>query len=142
MNPIYDLPPWQFGGLTIVVFIAVALGGLLATRTWFRGRGLHALVDNGVIGWIFSAILVIYAIAIGLIAVQTWGNEERAAGEASDEASRIAALYRDLSGYPGPPAHGAARAARALHPVRHRGGMARAAAWRDPATRQRRARGL
>ena len=103
MNPIYDLPPWQFGGLTIVVFVAVALAGLVATRAWFRGRGLHALVDNGVIGWIFSAILVIYAIAIGLTAVQTWGNEERAAGEASDEASRIAALYRDLSGYPDPP---------------------------------------
>ena len=103
MNPIYDLPPWQFGGLTIVVFVAVALGGLVATRAWFRGRGLHALVDNGVIGWIFSAILVIYAIAIGLTAVQSWGNEERAAGEASDEASRIAALYRDLSGYPDPP---------------------------------------
>ena len=102
MNPIYDLPPWQFGGLTIV-FVVVALGGLVATRAWFRGRGLHALVDNGVIGWIFSAILVIYAIAIGLTAVQSWGNEERAAGEASDEASRIAALYRDLSGYPDPP---------------------------------------
>src|SRR5262249_4874997 len=109
MNPIYDLPPWQFGGLTIVVFVAVALGGLVATRAWFRGRGLHALVDNGVIGWIFSAILVIYAIAIGLTAVQTWGNEERAAGEASDEASRIAALYRDLSGYPDPRARNCAR---------------------------------
>src|SRR5262245_47047211 len=103
MNPIYDLPPWQFGALTIVVFVAVALAGLVATRAWFRGRGQHALVDNGVIGWIFSAIVVIYAIAIGLTAVQTWGNEDRAAGEASDEASRIAALYRDLSGYPDPP---------------------------------------
>src|SRR5262245_10753381 len=103
MNPIYDLPPWLFGGLTIVVFVAVALGGLVTTRAWFRGRGLQALVDNAVTGWIFSAILVIYAIAIGLVAVQTWGNEERAAGEASDEASRIAALYRDLSGYPDPP---------------------------------------
>src|SRR5262249_29738245 len=92
--------------------------------------------------WIFSAILVIYAIAIGLTAVQTWGNEERAAGEASDEASRIAALYRDLSGYPNPPAHGTARAAQGLHPIRHRGGMARAAGWRDPGRRQRRAGGL
>ena len=27
-----------------------------------------ALVDNNTVGWIFSAILVIYAIAIGLIA--------------------------------------------------------------------------
>src|SRR5262249_23740287 len=41
-----------------------------------------------------------------------------------------------------PPAHGTACAAQGLHPSRHRGGMARAAAWRDPGTRQRRARRL
>src|SRR5262245_36831845 len=86
----------------MAVFVGAALGGLIVTRTWVRRRGLHALVDNGVVGWMFSAILVIYAIAIGLIAVATWGNSSRAAGEASDEAARIAALYRDFAGYPEP----------------------------------------
>jgi hypothetical protein len=46
---------------------------------------------------------VIYAIAIGLISVATWGNASRAADQASDEAARIGALYRDFNGYPEPP---------------------------------------
>jgi hypothetical protein len=99
---LHDLPAWLFATATIAVFVGLALSGLVVTRTWVRRRGLHALVDNGVIGWIFSAILVIYAIAIGLISVATWGNASRASSEASDEASRIAAMYRDLGGHPEP----------------------------------------
>ncbi len=102
MTFLHDLPPWLFATLTIAVFVAAALGVLVVTRGWVRRRGFHALVDNGVVGWIFSAILVIYAIAIGLIAVATWGNASRAQNEASDEAARIAAIYRDFSGYPEP----------------------------------------
>src|SRR5690606_2728114 len=72
------------------------------SRQWSRHRGLHALVDNGVIGWIFSAILGIYAIAIGLIAVATWGNASAASNVASNEAAAVAAFYRDVGGYPQP----------------------------------------
>ena len=99
----HDLPEWLVGLVTVVVFVAGSLIGLATTRRFSRRRGLHALVDNGVIGWIFSAILGIYAIAIGLMAVATWGNASAAAGLASHEAAEIAALYRDLSGYPEPP---------------------------------------
>jgi hypothetical protein len=98
----HDLPAWAFASLTIAVFVGLSLSGLAVTRSWVRRRGLHALVDNGVIGWMFSAILVIYAIAIGLICVATWGNASRATNEASDEAARIAAIYRDFGGYPEP----------------------------------------
>jgi hypothetical protein len=99
---LYDVPSWLFAGLTMAVFVGAALGGLVVTRAWVRRRGLHALVDNGVIGWLFSALLVIYAISIGLTAVATWGNSSRASGQASEEAARIAAMYRDLGGYPEP----------------------------------------
>jgi hypothetical protein len=99
---LHDLSSWLFATLTIATFVGGTLGGLVVTRRWVRERGLHALVDNGVVGWIFSATVVIYAIAIGLISVATWENAARAEGEASDEASRIAALYRDLAGYPDP----------------------------------------
>ena len=33
---VYNLPNWLFGVLTIGVAIAVALGGLHATRKWVR----------------------------------------------------------------------------------------------------------
>src|SRR5581483_8702901 len=90
------------GVATIAMFVAAAFAGLAASRQWSRTRGLHALVDNGVIGWIFSAILGIYAIAIGLIAVASWGNASAATSVASHEAAAIAAFYRDLGGYPAP----------------------------------------
>jgi len=96
------IPLWLFALLTVVAFDGTALGGLACARRWGHCLGLYTLVDNGTVGWIFSAILVIYAIAIGLIAVATWSNASAASSVASQEASQIAALYRSLAGYPGP----------------------------------------
>jgi hypothetical protein len=103
MDWIHDYPSWLVGSGIVVSLVGAAIVGLAATRRWSRERGLHALVDNGVIGWIFSAILGMYAIAIGLIAVASWGNASAAAAIASHEAAEIAAFYRDLGGYPEPP---------------------------------------
>lgn len=102
MLPRLDLPTWIVGCVTIAVFVGLCLAGLAWSRRWSRHRGLHALVDNAVIGWIFSAILGIYAIAIGLIAVATWGNASEASSVASREAAAVAALFRDVGGYPQP----------------------------------------
>ncbi len=102
MRVVHDLSPWLFAVLTIGLFVGAATGGLVLARGWGRKRGIHALVDNGVVGWIFSGTLVIYAIAIGLITVETWGNAAEAAAAASKEAACIAALHRDLGGYPQP----------------------------------------
>lgn len=102
MTFLHDLPAWLFAGLTIVVFVGAALTGLVVTRSWVRQRGLHALVDNGAVGWMFSALLGIYAVAIGLISVATWSNASRATDQASAEAGHIAALHRDFAGYPEP----------------------------------------
>jgi len=99
---IRDLPSWLFALSTLVVFVGTSIAGLVVARHWSRRRGLHALVDNSAVGWIFSAILVIYAIAIGLVAIETWDNLEDAASAASQEAAEIAALYRDFGGYPQP----------------------------------------
>jgi Protein of unknown function (DUF4239) len=43
-----------------------------------------------------------YAIAIGLIAIATWGNASTASAAASQEASHIVTLYRTMAGYPEP----------------------------------------
>jgi hypothetical protein len=102
MALLHDLPRWLVGIAIVGVFVSGALLGLAATRRWSRRRGVHALIDNGVTGWIFSAILGIYAIAIGLIAIDSWGNATAAAGVASHEAAEIAALFRDVSEFPEP----------------------------------------
>lgn len=102
MKRLDEIPLWLFGLLTVVAFNAAALGGLVGARQLGHGLGLYALVDNDTVGWIFSAILVIYAIAIGMIAVATWTNASAASSVASQEASHIAVLYRSLMGYPQP----------------------------------------
>lgn len=102
MKHLWDIPLWLFALLTLAAFNCAALVGLICTRQLGRRFGLYGLVDNDTIGWIFSAILVIYAIAIGLIAVATWTNASAAASVASQEAAQIPALYRSLLGYPQP----------------------------------------
>src|SRR5262245_29367966 len=77
-----DIPLWLFALLTLAAFNAAALVGLVCTRQLGRRFGLYGLIDNGTVGWIFSATLVIYAIAIGLIAVATWTNAKAAANVA------------------------------------------------------------
>jgi len=86
----------------MTTFAGSALAGLAMTHGWIRRRGLQALIDNSVVGWMFSAILSIYAITIGLTAVASWTSSVKAAEVASREASEIAGLYRDVSGYPQP----------------------------------------
>src|SRR5262250_820965 len=97
-----DLPLWLFALLTVLGFNAVALGGLVCTRRFGQLVGLYTLVDNDTVGLIFSAILVMYAISLGLIAVASWGNASAAANAASEEASHIATAYRTLGGFPQP----------------------------------------
>jgi hypothetical protein len=45
---------------------------------------------------------VFYGLALGLIAVATWENFTEIDGMVSKEAAALAALYRDLDGYPQP----------------------------------------
>src|SRR5215471_8118338 len=97
-----DLPLWLFAFLTVASFNAIALGGLICTRRFGQSLGLYTLIDNDTVGWIFSAILVMYALSLGLIAVASWGNASAAAAAASEEASHIAMVYRTLGGYPQP----------------------------------------
>jgi hypothetical protein len=102
MKQLDDIPVWLFAFLTLAVFDATALAGLVCTRWLGHAFGLYARLDNNTVGWVFSAILVMYAIAIGLIAIETWGNASTASAAASQEASHIATLYRTLAGYPEP----------------------------------------
>jgi hypothetical protein len=99
---IHDYPRWLVGLVMLATFTMGAVVGLLVTRRWVRRRGLHELLDNGVVGWIFSATLAIYAITIGLTAVSSWSNYVAATNVASVEAGEIATLYRALGSYPQP----------------------------------------
>src|SRR5215471_16651526 len=99
---IKNLPLWLFALLTVAGFNAIAFGGLVCTRRLGNWLGLYTLIDNDTVGWIFSAILVMYALSLGLIAVASWGNISAAATAASEEASHIATVYRPPGRNPRP----------------------------------------
>ena len=99
---IEDLPLWLFALLIVAGFNAIAFGGLVCTRRFGEWLGLYTVIDNNTVSGIFSSVLVMYAIALGLIAVASWENASAAAAAASEEASHIATVYRTLGGYPQP----------------------------------------
>ena len=99
---LHDLSAWLVVPAMFILFVGISLVGLIMARRWSRRSGLCTLVDNGVVGWLFSAILGIYSIAIGLVAVASWSKAAEASQVASNEAAELAALYRDLGGYAEP----------------------------------------
>jgi len=104
MDWVHDLSARVFGPLCIVAFVLPTMAGL-----WLVHRKVHqrlrlteTLIDNGVVGSFFSGIFTIYGITLGLIAVTTWESYSNVSGIVSHEASSIAALYRDVAGFPDP----------------------------------------
>lgn len=103
MEWIHDIPLWLFGVGTIVTFVSLSVLGLYIKHRSVRHLSQGAMmIDNGVVGWFFSGIMVLYSITLGLVAVATWQNMTQLSGISSAEAASIAALYRDVSGYPDP----------------------------------------
>src|SRR5215469_1156118 len=99
---VYDLPNWLFGALTVAVFVALGVSGLFVTRGWVRRLHIVDHSHNDIVGFYLSAVTVFYGITLGLFAVGTWTAFSDAEGKVDHEAAALAALYRDVSGYPEP----------------------------------------
>jgi hypothetical protein len=101
VSALYRLPTWLFGVVVVLFFVLAAVGGLLLFR---RGAGRLQLTEemNNDIIFFASAIGVFYSLTVGLIAVGVWGDYSEVKRVVSQEAASIAALFRDVSGYPEP----------------------------------------
>lgn len=99
---IYDLPNWLFGTLTVFLFCAFGIGGLIATRRW--APSLHHVTGshNDIVGFYLGAVTVLYGITLGLLMVGVWSNFSEAEARVDREAGTIASFYRDVSHYPEP----------------------------------------
>lgn len=99
---IYDLPNWAVILLITSSFVAISVGGMLLTRKYVE-RWLGFLREqNELVSYFISATGVFYGITVGLIAVGTWENYSSTSDIVSEEASALAALYRDANSYPEP----------------------------------------
>ncbi len=100
---IYNLPEPLLAAIVVGLFMVLAVSGLLAMRRLRSSQsedsraGQNELVSNYV-----SAIGMFYGITVGLLAVGTWENYSNIDDALVEEASRINALYHDVSSYPEP----------------------------------------
>ncbi len=99
---VYNLPIWLFGVLAVLVTTVISLIGMYATRKWVRR--VHGLEHshNDVVGYYLGAGCLFYGITLGLLAVGTWQAYSDVDNKVSEEASALAGLYRDVSGFPEP----------------------------------------
>ena len=98
LNFIYGNPIWLWGGLFILVAVAVACVGLAV---------VHRLVSldlrkahNELAGFTVAIIAVVYAVLLAFIAIATWESYTRSGEVVDREAGFVGNLYRDTVALP------------------------------------------
>lgn len=99
---VYDLPNWLFAALTIAIAVAIGLAGFYATRKWVRRVHGDEHSHNDIVGYYLGTICLLYGITLGLVVVGTWQTYTDVDTKVDEEASAVAALYRDVSSFPDP----------------------------------------
>lgn len=99
---IYDYPSWKIGGLFAFIFVATTWLAIFLCRRFFRSWLHREQRANDMVGFAFSSFSVLYGLLVGLLAVASYQNFSTVGDIVTKEASSLAALYRDLHGYPQP----------------------------------------
>jgi hypothetical protein len=98
---IYEIPFWYAFSFVVGSFSLFSVLGIFLLRPliskWWSGHD-----NNDQIAFYLSAIGVFYGITLGLLAAGVWQNYEDADEKVTNEASAIAALYRDIRSFPSP----------------------------------------
>lgn len=84
------------------LYAAVGLGGLSLTRRWILPRFGTLHDQNEVTGFLHHGILIVYGLAVALLAVAVWEKHSEVKRYIADEAVSIGVLYRDVTEYPEP----------------------------------------
>lgn len=97
---IYDYPSLAVGfGFAFLFTLAMCLAIFLVrprVRIWFHRDKL----SNEMVGFVFSSFFVLYGLLLGLLSVAAYQNFSDVDSLVTEEASSLAALYRDVRGYP------------------------------------------
>jgi hypothetical protein len=98
---IYDVPNWVSLLLVVGTTLGVGLIGLFGLRSWVSQ--LHEEKNhNEVVSYFLGAVVLFYGVMVGLIAVGVWEQFSSTDDRVAQEASQLAALYRDVSAFPEP----------------------------------------
>jgi hypothetical protein len=97
---IYDIPNWLFFLICNSFFVVTSLLIFTFTQKFILPNLKISEESNDLLNYFIAAMGTFYSITLGLIAVGTWENFDETSKLADDEASSIAAMYRDVSFYP------------------------------------------
>jgi len=101
-DSVFDTPLTIAGPAIIGTLCLFAMAGLLLVRRFILPRLRVHIEDSEYAGGMLQSIMVFYGLAVALIAVGVSQNHSDVSKLLSNEATDIAALYRDVSGYPEP----------------------------------------
>src|ERR1044072_5431046 len=99
---IYDIPTLLAVGLFAAFFIGVCSIGIVLVSPRLVPLVHHQPGLNEILGDYLQYFGVIYGLLLGLLAVATYQNHTDVEKAVANEASSLAALYRDISVYPEP----------------------------------------
>jgi len=102
LGAIVELPLWVTGPAIVGGLCLYALAGLWFVRRRVLPRMGIQKEDSEFSGSMVQAVMVFYGLAVALIAVNVWQTHSDVAKTISQEATDVAALYRDVSSYPEP----------------------------------------
>jgi hypothetical protein len=92
---VYNLPNWLFELLTLSLFVAFGLGGLLVSRRMIRRVHLQHSY-NDIVGFYLAGITVLYGVTLGLLAIGAWTTYTDTESKVAREAAAVASLYRTV----------------------------------------------
>jgi hypothetical protein len=99
---IYDYPSWFIGLLFCVTFVAFTWMGIFLTRVTVHSWLHQEKRANEMVGLALSSYFVLFGLLLGLVAVATYQNYSNVSDIVDNEASSLAALYREISSLPEP----------------------------------------
>ncbi len=99
---LFRLPLLVTGPAIVGLLCIFSIVGLLVTRRHVIPRMKFNDDDSNYGSGMVQAVMVFYGLALALIAVNVWQTYSSVSEIISQEVTDIAALYRDVSGYPQP----------------------------------------
>ena len=99
---VYDLPLLMTCPAIVALLCLYSVGGLVIVRRHVLPRLRIQAVDSEFSSGMLQAVMVFYGLALALIAVSVWQTYSDVGKIVSQEATTLAALYRDASCYPEP----------------------------------------
>jgi hypothetical protein len=101
-NWLYDVSTWTMVFVVSAFFVAVTWLGTLFIRPFVRTFVRRQPGANDLVAYLLGAHGVYFGILLGLLSVEAYGNFTSCDDLVEEEATRLAALYRDSSAYPPP----------------------------------------